>query len=129
MERRYVPADLCVHKPRTTYPAAELLVFSAHARRATLIEYVQRQIDKWPTDRLGKFKKKANMDTMRSVLLAEPFTTTKPMPSMPGLGTVYFILYAWPPTLCISVSGPSNPMQPSQSTVHSGLVGQQNLGE
>ncbi|KAJ7214332.1 hypothetical protein GGX14DRAFT_563147 [Mycena pura] len=92
MERRYVPADF------------------AHVRRATLIECVKRQIDKWPTDRLGKFKNKANMDTMRSALLAEPFTTTKPLPSMPGL-----------------VAGPSNPTQPSQSTVRSGLaVGQQN---
>ena len=93
MERRYVPADLCVVNLETISSLIYEPVFSAHVRHATLVEYVQRQIEKWPIDRLGKFKKKANMETMRNVLLNEPFTTTKLLPSSapaPGLGTVHF---------------------------------------
>ena len=60
-------------------------------RRAVLVEHIECQIDLWPADRLGKFKKrKTNMDTMKSVLLNEPFTTTKPLPpSPPSLGAVF----------------------------------------
>ncbi|KAF7330286.1 hypothetical protein MVEN_02466500 [Mycena venus] len=63
MERRYTPIDL------------------VGLRRHALVEYVQLQLDKWPKERLGKFNsQKTNMETMKTALLTEPFTTTKPRP-------------------------------------------------
>ncbi|KAJ7785103.1 hypothetical protein DFH07DRAFT_763717 [Mycena maculata] len=63
LERRYDPADL------------------ARLKRSDLVALVQRQLEKWPTQTLGKFRpQKTNMDIMKTALTSanSQFTNNKP---------------------------------------------------
>nr|GAT59161.1 predicted protein [Mycena chlorophos] len=71
-ERRYLPQDL------------------AKLKRAELVGLVLRQPEKWPARPHRRFSRwKTNMEEMRAVLLACPFTTTVelPRPDVPTSGS------------------------------------------
>nr|GAT43402.1 predicted protein [Mycena chlorophos] len=71
-ERRYIPQDL------------------AKLKRAELVGLVLRQLEKWPARPHRRFSRwKTNMEEMRAVLLACPFTTTVelPRPDVPTSGS------------------------------------------